>query len=205
MKITQVFVPSILMGMAALAAGQGAAPTKPVTIHVQKAILSTKDGEKASAELQSKFAPRRTAIEKKANDINAKQEQLKKGAATMSADARDRLAREIDVDQKSLQRDQEDFDADVQAEEGKVMNELGGRLMEVIGKYANQNGISLVMDTSNPQSQLIWADPSIDITADIVKLYDLAHPVAATAAAPPAAAPPAPKPASAASPVVKKQ
>ena len=206
MKITQVFVPSILMGLAAMAAGQGAAPTKPVTIHIQKAILSTKDGEKASADLQAKFAPRRNAIEKKANDVNTKQEQLKKGAATMSAEARDRLTREIETDQKSLQRDQEDFDADVQAEEGKVMNELGGRLMEVIGKYANQNGISLVMDTSNPQSQLIWADPSIDITADIVKLYDLAHPVAAGAAAPPpAAAPAAPKPGTAAAPVTKKQ
>ena len=206
MKITQVFVPSILMGLAAMASGQGAAPTKPVTIHIQKAILSTKDGEKASADLQAKFAPRRNAIEKKANDVNTKQEQLKKGAATMSAEARDRLTREIETDQKSLQRDQEDFDADVQAEEGKVMNELGGRLMEVIGKYANQNGISLVMDTSNPQSQLIWADPSIDITADIVKLYDLAHPVAAGAAAPPpAAAPAAPKPGTAAAPVTKKQ
>ena len=66
----------------------------------------------------------------------------------------------------------------MQAEEGKIMNELGGRLMEVLGKYANQNGISLVMDTSNPQSPVIWADPSIDVTSDIVKLYDLAHPVA---------------------------
>jgi outer membrane protein len=204
LKITQVFVPAILMGVASLAAGQGAAPTKPATIHIQKAILSTKDGEKASADLQAKFAPRRAAIEKKNADIAAKTDQLKKGAATMSADARDRLSREIDAEQKALQRDQEDFDADVQAEEGKVMNELGNRLLEVIGKYANQNGISLVMDTSNPQSQLIWADPSVDITADIVKLYDLAHPVATAAA--PAPAPSAPKPPpAAAAPVVKKQ
>src|SRR5580658_3009232 len=174
-----------MMGMAALAAAQGAAPSKPATIHVQKAILSTKDGEKASVDLQTKFAPRRAALEKKQADIASKQDQLKKGAATMSQEARDRLARDIDTEQKSFQRDTEDFDADVQAEEGKIMNELGARLMEVLGKYANQNGISLVMDTSNQQSPVIWADPSIDVTSDIVKLYDLAHPVAATAAAAP--------------------
>ena len=122
----------------------------------------------------------------------------------MSAEARDRLSREIDADQKSFQRDTEDFDADVQAEEGKVMNELGGRLMEVLGKYASQNGLSLVMDTSNQQSPVIWADPSIDITADIVKLYDLAHPLAAAPAAPaPAAAPKTPPAAPA--PATKKQ
>ncbi len=43
----------MVMGMAALAAAQGAAPPKPATIHIQKAILSTKDGEKASIDLQT--------------------------------------------------------------------------------------------------------------------------------------------------------
>jgi len=202
LKITKVFVPAMLMGVASLASAQAAAPAKPATIHVQKAMLSTKEGEKASADLQAKFAPRRAAIDQKQAAIQAKQEQLRKGTATMSAEARDRLSREIDADQKSLQRDQEDFEADVQAEEGKVMNELGGKLMEVIGKYATQNGLSLVMDTSNQQSQLIWADSSIDITADIVKLYDLAHPVAAATAPAPAAIPKAPAPVP---PATKKQ
>jgi len=193
----------MMLGVAAMAAAQGAAaPSKPATIHIQKAMLSTKEGEKASADLQAKFAPRRAALDKKQADIQGKQDQLKKGAATMSAEARDRLSREIDADQKSLQRDQEDFEADVQAEEGKVMNELGGKLMEIIGKYATQNGLSLVMDTSNQQSQLIWADNSIDITADIIKLYDLAHPAAAAPPAP-AAVPKAPAPAP--PPVTKKQ
>lgn len=201
MKITQAFAPVIMLGMAALASAQASVPTKPATIHIQKALLSTKDGEKASNDLQAKFAPRRSALEKKQSDIAAKQDQLKKGAATMSQEARDRLARDIDADQKAFQRETEDFDADVQAEEGKVMNELGARLMEVLGKYATQNGLSLVIDTSNQQSPVIWADPTIDITSDIVKLYDLAHPVTAGAAPAPAATkPPAP-----ATPVTKKQ
>jgi outer membrane protein len=187
-------------GIAALAAAQSASAPKPATINVQKALLATKDGEKAQTDMQAKFAPRRAALEKKQSEIAQKQDQLKKGAATMSAEARDRLAREIDLDQKSFQRDTEDFDADVQAEENKVMQELGGRMLEVLGKYSNQNGITMVMDVSNPQSPVIWADPGIDITTDIVKLYDLAHP----AAAPTAAA--APKPAAApAPPVTKKQ
>jgi len=201
LKITSVFVPAMMMALAGLASAQGAPVSKPATINVQKAIMLTKDGEKASADLQAKFAPRRDALEKKQADMAAKEDQLKKGAATMSQEAQARLAREIDADQKALQREKEDFDADVQTEENKVMQELGGRLMEVLGKYANQNGISLVMDTSNQQSPVIWADTSIDITADIIKLYDLAHPVAGAATTPTAA----PKPPAAAAPVTKKQ
>ncbi len=202
MKITQFYVPALMMGMAALAGAQGQAVSKPATIHIQKAIMTTKEGEKASADLQAKFAPRRAALEQKNTEIAAKQDQLKKGAATMSQEAQARLSREIEADQKAFQRDTEDFDADVQSDESKVMNELGGRLYEVLGKYATQNGLTLVMDTSNQQSPVIWFDPSIDITADIVKLYDLAHPVAAAAPA----AIPAPKTApAAATPATKKQ
>lgn len=201
MKITPVFVPALLVGLAALGAAQGAPPSKPATINIQKAILSTKDGEKAQTDLQAKFGPRRAEMEKKSADIEARKDQLKKGAATMSQDARDRLTRQIDTDQKSFQRDTEDFDADVQAEEGKIMNELGVRLMEVLGKYATQNGVSLVMDVSNQQSPVIWADSGIDITNDIVKLYDLAHPAPTAGAAPAAPRKPATPP----PPATKKQ
>jgi len=201
--------PVLALGVAALAAAQGAAPSKPAIINVQKAIISTKDGEKAQNDLQNKFTPRRSALEKKQADITAKQDQLKKGAATMSQEAKDRLAREIDTSQKSFQRDSEDFDADVQADENKVMNEIGSRMLEVIGKYANQNNISIVVDVGNQQSPVIWADPSIEITNDIVKLYDLAHPPSATATAPAPAKPSVPAaPAAKApppAPVTKKQ
>ncbi|HEV2444475.1 MAG TPA: OmpH family outer membrane protein, partial [Candidatus Sulfopaludibacter sp.] len=62
----------------------------------------------------------------------------------------------------------------------------------------------VVLDVSNQQTNpVFWASASTVITADIVKLYDQAHP--ATDAAKPAApkpAAPAPKPAP---PAAKKQ
>jgi len=201
LKSTLVLIPVIMAATASTVPAQTAAPQKPATIQIQKAIMSTKEGEQASAELQAKFTPRHEVIEKKGAELDAKREQLKKGAATMSQDAQARLAREIENDQKALQREQEDFEGDLQAEEAKIMNTLGGRLYEVVGKYATQNGLTMVVDTSNQQSPVIWADPGIDITADIVKLYDLAHPVSAPTAAPAAA----PKPPAVPAPVTKKQ
>ena len=103
---------------------------------------------------------------------------MKKGSATMSDEAKSKLARDIDSNQKSLQRDSEDFDADVQQEEGKIMQDLGQKMMDVIIKYATQNGFSMVLDVSNQQTPVLWADPSADITTEIIKLYDQAHPAA---------------------------
>ena len=188
---------TLLFGMTAW--GQGAAPApasapaKVATIHVQNAILSTKDGQKAAQDLQTKFTPRRQELTKKESDITAIQTQMRAGSATMSEAAKAKLAHDYDSNSKELKRSQDDFDAEVQQEEGKIMNDLGTKLMEVLVKYTTQNSIGMVVDVSSQQSPVLWADPSVDITNEVVKLYDQAHPVAAGAPAAPPAAPPAKK------------
>ena len=183
--------PALAVGFAALAHAQ-AAPTKVALISVQQAILQTKDGQKASADLQAKFLPRRQELEKKQASIQTLQDQMKKGSATMSEDAKAKLTRDIDSASKSFQRDTEDFDADVQQEEGRIMQDLGQKIMDVIIKYATQNGHAMVLDVSNQQTPVLWADPSADITTEIIKLYDQAHPgTGAAAPAPGGVKPPA--------------
>ena len=206
MKKNFVMFPAMALGLAVLAHAQTASPSKVAIIHVQNAILSTKDGQKAQGDLQVKFNSRKQQIEKKQADIQSLQDQMKKGSATMSDDAKNKIARDIDGGQKALQRDTEDFESDVQQEEGKIMQDLGQKMMDVIIKYATQNGFAMVVDVSNPQTPVLWADPAVDITNEIVKLYDQAHPGtgAGTAAKPTAPAPAAPKP-PAAPPTAKKQ
>jgi outer membrane protein len=200
LKKNFVVVSAFALGMSVLAHAQAAAPSKVAIIHVQNAILQTKDGQKAQGELNTKFSPKKSQLEKKQNDILALQEQMKKGSATMSDDAKNKIARDIDAGQKSLQRDSEDFESDVQQEEGKIMQDLGQKMMDVIIKYATQNGFCMVVDVSNPQTPVLWADPSVDITNEIIKLYDQAHPGTGGAAAPSAAKPASNPPAAAPKP-----
>src|SRR5579863_2509771 len=165
-------------------------PVKVATVHVQNAILQTKDGQKAAQDLQTKFNPRRQELEKRSSDITAIQNQMRAGSATMSDAAKAKLQRDYDNNSKDFKRATDDFDAEVQQEEGKIMSDLGQKLMDVIIKYATQNGVAIVVDVSSQQSPVLWADPSIDITNEVIKLYDQAHPGAATSAP---AAPPAKK------------
>jgi|SRR5579871_233548 len=181
---------------AAMAANAQNPPTKVGVIHVQEAILGTKDGQKAANELQGKFAPKRSELEKKQTDINGLQDQLRKGSATMNDDAKNKLMRDIDSRTTSLKRDSEDFDADVQEAEGKIMQELGAKMMKVLEKYATDNGYGVILDVSNPQTGVLWRAAAVDITADIIALYDKANPVTGgSAPAAPAATAPAPRPA----------
>ena len=191
LKKNHFVVPALLLGIAVLARAQGAAPTKIGIIHVQAAILQTKDGQKAAADLKAKFAPKQAELEKKQAAIEGLREQMQKGSATMSDEAKQKIARDIDANTKSLTRDNEDLQADVEQEEGKIFNDLGSKLYAVVEKYAKDNAYSMIIDVSSQQTPVWWAADSINITAEITSLYDKAHPGGAASAPVPAAARPA--------------
>ena len=195
MKKNPVVFSALLLGAAALAQAQGQIPTKIATINVQSAILLTKDGQKAAADLQATFNPRQQDLEKKQTELTNLQDQLRKGSATMSEDAKTKLVRDIDATTTRVNRDTQDAQSDLDEAQGKLMQELGGKLMAVLEKYATQNAYAVVLDVSNPQTPVLWAASAVDITNDIVKLYDQAYPGTAGAAAAPAAKPAAQTPA----------
>ena len=188
-----MWMPAVLIG-ASISLFAQAAPTKVGIIHIQNAIIGTKDGQVAAKSLEERFMPRRKEVEKKQADIGAMQNQLRASSNTASEDVKNKLMRDIDVKQKSLQRDAEDFQAEVDQEQQKVLGELGGKIMAVIDKFATDNGYALVIDVSSQQSPVLYAATAIDITREIVGLYDKNAPSAAKPPAPAATpAPPAKK------------
>jgi outer membrane protein len=178
-----LWLPALLLG-AGISLFAQTAPSKVGIIHIQNAIIGTKDGQAAAKALEEKFMPRRKEVEKKQADIAALQNQLRASSNTASEDVKNKLMRDIDAKQKSLQRDAEDFQAEVDAEQQKVLGELGGKIMAVIDKYATDNGFAIIIDVSSQQSPVLYAATSIDITREVVGLYDKNAPGAAPAAAP---------------------
>ena len=110
LKKSQIVVSSALvLAAATLAHAQSAPPTKIGIIHVQAAILSTKEGKKAGDELNSKFGQRKAELEKKQAGIYQLKDQLQKGSATMSDEAKNKLMRQIDGETTSLKRATEEL------------------------------------------------------------------------------------------------
>ena len=192
MKYTVIFIPALLLGAMGAYAQGGPAATKVGIINIQNAIFSTKDGQKALADLQAKFEPVRSRLQKKQADLEADKAKLSQGANAMSVDQKEKLMRDIDQKTKSLNRDTEDAQAESEQEQGKVMQELGQRVMAVVNKYSKDHSYSLIMDVSSQQTPVLFADPLIDITGDIIKLYDQNSPGPVSGTPPPAAPKPTP-------------
>ena len=145
---------------------------KFAVINIQGAIISTKDGQKAAAELNAKTAPKKKELEQKQNEINTLQDQLNKGSNTLSDSAKNDLYKNIEAKKKTLQREVEDAQADLEADQQKLLQQLGQKILAVIERYSRDNGITMVVDVSSPQTPVLYASPSVDITKEIIELYD---------------------------------
>lgn len=192
MNRMMLWLPAMLAGAALTLPAQ--APNKIAIIHLQNAIIGTRDGQKAAKELETKFMPKRQEIEKRQGEIQALQQQLRASSNTASEEQKNKLMRDIDVKQKALQRDGEDASAELDQEQQKLFQEIGGKVMAVIDKYATDNAFAVVIDVSAQSSPILYASTAVDITRQVVETYDKNAP--ASNAVPPAAAKPAaPKPA----------
>lgn len=195
-----LWLPALLAGGTLTLTAQ-TPPTKIAIIHLQNAIIGTKDGQKAAKELETRFMPKRKEIEGRQGEIQALQAQLRASSNTASEEQKNKLMRDIDVKQKALQRDGEDASAELDQEQQKLFQDIGGKVMAVIDKYASDNGFAVVIDVSAQSSPVLYASTSVDITRQVVELFDKNTPTAAPAkppagaAAPPPAAPAPAKPA----------
>jgi len=180
-------------------------PTKVGVIQIQTALVSTKDGQKAVAELEGRMAPRQKEMERKRSEIQELQDKLSKGGNAMAQGAKDDLARSIDQKTKSYNRDMEDARAELEQEQRKLLEELSGKMQVVIDKFALANGYAILLDVSNQATNVLYVATGVDITKDVIEMYDKTTASAPTSAKPAA---PATKPATPAAPAAtpaKKQ
>ena len=177
----------------AAAAGAAPAAAKVGVLNVQAAIASTAEGKQSSAELQSQFAARQTELETLNKQINDLRQRLQAGQNTLSQEEQARLTRQGESLAKQAQRKQEEYNEDVQAALGDVRERIGRKMLDVLDRYARENGYSAIFDTSSQAQVIIYASNQADVTQDIIRLFDQAYPVKAGATpAKPAAAKPAP-------------
>ena len=201
-----------LAAACALSAGaawaQGAAPAagtaasgKVGVLNVRQAILSTAEGKLASAELQSQFAPRQTELENMNKQINDLRQRLAACEGKCSQEEIARLTTQGQRLAQQLQRKQDEMQEDANAAQAEVFERLGRKVNDVLDRYARENGYIVLFDYSAQNTPIVNFSQQIDVTQDIVRLYDQAYPVKAGAASQPK--PAAAKPAASTPPVAK--
>jgi outer membrane protein len=178
------------------------APTKIAVLNVRNAIVATAEGKQAQALLQSQFAPKQNELQAKQKQIEDIQRRMSDGARTLSEDEKAKLQRQGELLSRGLQRDNDGLTEELNAAQGEIVDSIGRKMLDVLDRYARENGYVAVLDTSAQGSPVIYGSSQADITQEVVRLYDQAYPV--KGGAPAATGAPAPKPATPAPAPAKK-
>jgi outer membrane protein len=188
-KVGGAVLAGILLATSSLA--QQPQPAQPESsakiafVYVQRALATTEEGKIKLKEIEEWAKPRQQELERLDKEIN----DLKGELMSRQGVANDEAAAEMNRRLVSKQRDFEDkqriakrdFDEKQQA----LLRDIGGRLQEIITKYADQNRYTAVFIFK--PDDLAYLATSADITDTVIKLFNERYPVAAKApAAPPA-------------------
>ncbi len=201
---TAALTAACLLGTVAVkaqASAGSATGAKIGVINIQQAIVTTAEGKAASADLQAQFAPRQNELEAMNKQINDLRQRLQAGGSTLSDEEKARLTTQGQKLAAQLERKNNELNEDVQAAQGEVIDKIGRKMVDVLDRYARENGFVAIFNTAGQNSPILYASTNIDVTAEIIKLYDKdfpakggAAPAAKPAATPKPAAPPAAKP-----------
>jgi outer membrane protein len=172
-------------------------PTKIGIVNIQEAIISTNEGKKELEGLQQKFSPKQAELKNMSDEVENLKKTFQAQSAKLNDEERNTRAKEIEAKQKNLQRSYEDAQNDFQQAEQEMINRIGGKMLTTLEKYAKANGYAVVLDVSNPQTPVLWANQGTVITKELVDAYNTENPSTAPAksATGAAAHPAAPRPA----------
>ncbi|QIH35759.1 OmpH family outer membrane protein [Sphingobacterium sp. DR205] len=114
--------------------------------------------KKAQADLQAKSA----AFQREVADYQ-------KNAATMSAADRQATEQKLARKQDELARLDQTASSSLAKDESEEFNNVYNKITEFLKKHASDNGYKLVLTYSKSNPTVLYADPSLEITNEVIK------------------------------------
>jgi Skp family chaperone for outer membrane proteins len=157
-----------------------AAPTLPkfqdglkyAFLNLQVIAANSNEGKALSARVQALQEQKAKELQDKNKQLQAAQDKLEKGGSVMSDQARQTLQLDIERQQRDIQRSTEDAQQDLQTLTQQLQVEFERKLTPVLDGVAKQKGIHFIFNAGD--SGLVWADPSLDLTGDVLQALDAA-------------------------------
>lgn len=175
LHVGAVLVPALLFS-AVSAWGQGA---RIGFVNSQEILFRTNEGSQSLQQLQAYTDQKSQEFESKNRELADLQQEYQAQGPTLSADARAAMERRLEQKRIELRRLQEDIQADLSERQNNLLENISQKVQVVIEEYARQNSFDVIFMRDQSQA---YIDPSLDITQDIIRLYNERHPGQAGAA-----------------------
>lgn len=161
----------------ALAPATALAETKIGFVNTARLLEESPQARAAQTALEGEFLPRQRELASQQKALQDKEEKLKRDAAVMSEADRAKAERELRDGQRDLARRFNELQEDANLRRNEEFGKVQRTLLQEVQAYARANGFDLVVSDG-----VLFAGPSVDITAQVVTAIKAKAPAAPAAA-----------------------
>ena len=149
---------------AVLAGSAYAADTKVGVVTLDRLMQESPQGKAVAEALQSEFGDKQRELVTQQKDLRALEEKLNRDRAVMSEQERADLEDKARNMQQRYTRRLAEVEDDYNSRRGKELGSLQRVIVREVQAHAKENGYDLVVGAG-----VLWASPSTDLTAAVLK------------------------------------
>jgi len=149
---------------------------KVAYVDLQAVVGSSSEGKAASARLQDLEKKKMAEIEAKNKALESARTKRSTGSSVLNESAQLALDREIDKLTRELQYMQQEAQAERNQLQEELRIEFQRKLAPVFEAIGKEKGLHVILDAAN--SGAFWANPGLDLTAEVIKRLDASKPAA---------------------------
>jgi outer membrane protein len=185
-SIRKIILGSLIAGSMAVPA---MAEIKVGVIDYARLLEESPQAKVVQGALTSEFGPRYKALVAQEASLKTKSDQLQKDVATMTPDQRTKAEKDLRDGARELERKKQEWQDDSNAKRNDEMNKLQRSLIGEVREYAKAQNFDIVIAEG-----VIYATPTVDITAAVLASLNSRAPKPAAAAPAPTTTPAPAKP-----------
>lgn len=142
-------------------------------IFMQGIFNGSAEGKAAAAKMQDFEKTKTAEIQAKVKEGEALQAKLNQGDTILNETARAQAQRDLQRIQREIQAMQEDAQLEAEQLRQQLLDQFSRKVNPIIAAVAKERGLHMVFSVSD-QSNVAWADPGLDLTAEVIKRLDAA-------------------------------
>ena len=131
-------------------------------IDAEAVLLGAPQTQAAMRSLQDEFAERQRVLVQSQTELQQMQETYERDQEVMGADERTNLERQIRDGMRDLQRDDQEFQEDLNVRRNELLQGAQRAVSARIQNYASDQGFDLILQN------VVFASDAIDITDDLI-------------------------------------
>ena len=148
----------------------GASDDKLAYVDLQKALNLCKAGQDAKEKFGKEVEKAEAQLSLKQEELQKLQASLEKQSAMLNEETFKKKEKDYQAKLRDFKRLYEESQDELKAQDNDAVKEILAELVQVTQEYGKEKGYTLIFEKS--ESALLFADESLELTDDIIKLYD---------------------------------